>query len=170
MSETTSTEKTKQTRKRATVISLVCVLVVAAALAWAFWPEPTPTLEVPAGALALTDPEESTELLTDVRQWNLPQLEQHVVFLQDDCLTVQFAFSKDADASQLDRARSFVLSSFVLGDRDILGPYPYGDVIDARYKGELDWNSVNCQVWQGPDLVYEDVHDQVRFVQGDTAF
>lgn len=152
--------KGKRSIKYFSVIAVVCVLLLAAAL---LLPQAgsAPELEIPAGALALTDTGESTELLTDARQWNLSQLEQHQVYLQDGQLYVDWVFPKKAAADQIDRARAFVQTSFVLGYQQILGPYPYRDVIEGYYGGELEWTGVTCRLWQGGKLAFEDVYDKL---------
>ena len=153
-------EKHKAHSKYFLIPAAICLILLAAALLLPQFGE-APQLEIPAGALALTDTGESTELLTDARQWNLSQLEQHQVYLQDGQLYVDWVFPKKAAADQIDRARAFVQTSFVLGYQQILGPYPYRDVIEGYYGGELEWTGVTCRLWQGGKLAFEDVYDKL---------
>jgi len=153
-------EKNKAKFRYFLIPAAICLILLAAALLLPQFGE-APQLEIPAGALALTDTGESTELLTDARQWNLSQLEQHQVYLLDNCLYVDFLFTDEVDADQLDRARSFVLSSFSVLSYQYLGAYPYRDIIKAREKKELIWEEVRCRIWQEDELLYEDVYDKI---------
>ena len=144
----------------------ICVILILLAVTCAGCSSATEltTLDAPPeAATLLTDDGESTELLLDERQWNFPNLAQHQVYLLDDCLYIDFLFDKKADADQLDRARSFALTSFTLLKYQFLGPYPYREVIKARQNEELMWNNVSCRVWQGDELLYQDDYDHVYY-------
>lgn len=53
------------------------------------------------------------------------------------------------------------VSAMVLLHCAALGPTPYSELVMDRNRGELMWESVVCRIYQGSELVYEDVHDLV---------
>ena len=102
----------------------------------------------------------------DVRQWNLPQLLQQEVYLLDQRLYAEFLFAPDTDFSQLDRARSFCLTTFVLGEVQILGEYPYSQLVLDKQRGatgSADWQAFTCRIYSDGKLLYEDIHDKLYF-------
>ncbi len=137
------------------VLALVCLLAGCGA--------PRTELQPPENAQVLTD-SRAVELFRDPRQWNMPQLLDHQLYLLDGRLYAEFLFDKAADADQIDRARSYSLRSFVLTDAYILGEYPYGELIIGQAKQAADattWEAVTCRVYNEKKLLYGDVFDRV---------
>ena len=52
-----------------------------------------PSFKIPDDAVLLTD-YRAIELFVDKRQWNMPQLQEHELYLLDERLYVEFLFEK----------------------------------------------------------------------------
>lgn len=146
--------QTKRTVKRVSAMVLMVSLMLLCACA-----EPL-ELYVPDDAAVYTS-EDAAVLLKDAMQWNMTHLVQHELYIKDDTLYMDCLFDKAVDAGEIDRMRSFVITAFVLLHCDALGPTPYSELVMDRNRGELMWESVVCRIYQGSELVYEDVHDLV---------
>ncbi len=112
-------------------------------------------------------------MFVDKRQWNMPQLQEHELYLLDERLYVEFLFEKNADEGQIDRARSFSLTTFVLSSIQILGEYPYSELMMNREKkreGFVDWQAVTCHIYSGDELIYEDIYDRVYGMGNGTSY
>jgi hypothetical protein len=120
-------------------------------------------LQPPEEAQVLTD-QRAVELFMDPRHLNLSQLLEHQLYLVDGGLFAEFLFAEEATEDQLDRARSFCLSAFVLTDSYVLVEQPYLDLLLGQAKrtpGAPTWDTVTCRVYRGEELVCEDVYDKV---------
>jgi len=111
---------------------------------------------IPAHAVVYTD-EQEMELFLDEMQWNMPDLLQQEVYLAGDEINIDFWFSEAAGFNQIDGARSFAITAFVIKHAYPLGLSPYDWLL---IDSDVMWKTVSCKVYQGPDLLYHDCYDE----------
>ena len=113
---------------------------------------------IPLEAVIYTDNEEALELFLDEMQWNMPDLLQQEVYLVGEEINIDFWFSEAAGEAQMDAARSFAITTFVLRQTHFLGASPYQSLILAHE--DVTWTTVSCKVYRGSELIYHDRYDE----------
>lgn len=117
-----------------------------------------PTIDIPKDAIIYTD-DESFAMLKDEKQYAMTNLILQEVYLAGEVLNVYFCFEENVDKNQIEKARSFVITRFVLrsGEGAFLGTGPYIDIIKDK---DIIWNFVNCWIYSGDELVYYEVYNE----------
>ncbi len=121
------------------------------------------TIAIPQNAVVYTD-EESVAMLRDEGQYAMTDLVRQEVYLVDGELNVDFWFDEGVKQNQIDSARSFVITRFVLrsGQGAFLGAGPYTDIIKNK---EITWKTVSCRIYTGDEQVsYEAYNDKGQLI------
>lgn len=116
----------------------------------------TSPITIPREATVYTD-DQAVELFQDVGQWGMPDLLQQEAYLVGDEMNIDFWFSKSAGDNQIDAARSFAITAFVLRYPNFLGTSPYQDLIVNE---DVTWKTVSCKVYRGRELLYHERYDE----------
>ena len=107
-------------------------------------------------AVVYTD-ESAARQFSEEEQWGMLDLLQHEVYLLDDEININFWFGEMANNYQVDRARNFVIRTFVLRRPYTMAPQPYDRM--ARNMA-IRWDTVSSKVYLDGDLLFHDRYDE----------
>ena len=89
--------------------------------------------------------------------WGMLDLLEHEVYLLDGEININFWFSEAATNVQVDRARSFVIRTFLLRRPFQLGRQPYDRLVRNM---NINWNTLSSKIFLDGELVHHDRYDE----------
>lgn len=92
------------------------------------------------------------ELFTAPDYYAMPLLTKHEVVANENSLIAQFYFEKTASLAEINNARSFVITKFVLWQQSKLGGAPYDELVKRQAKPE----TIFCEIFLGDQLLLQD--------------
>ena len=108
-------------------------------------------------AVYYTD-ERAQEMFVDERNYSLTNLKGHEVYLIDKTIHIDFYFSKNATFHQIDKARSFAITTFILKHSMAMGESPY--MVFTIGENRNIWEKVSCRVYINDKLYIEENYDE----------
>lgn len=108
-------------------------------------------------AVYYTD-ERAQEMFIDERYYSMVNLKGHELYIHEDILNIDFYFDKDVTEHQIDKARSFALTTFILRHSSPYGESPYGE-LNTSNRNDIKWNYVLCRIYVNDKLKTEEKYD-----------
>jgi len=108
-------------------------------------------------AVYYTD-ERAQEMFVDERNYSLTNLKGHEVYLIDNTIHLDFYFDKNATFHQIDKARSFAITAFILKQSSFYGESPYMILNNGENRDK--WEKVSCRVYINDKLSIEENYDE----------
>jgi len=108
-------------------------------------------------AVYYTD-ERAQEMFMDERNYSLTNLKGHEVYLIDNTIHIDFYFDKNATFHQIDKARSFAITTFILKHSMAMGESPY--MVFTVGENRNIWERVSCRVYINDKLSIEENYDE----------
>lgn len=103
--------------------------------------------------------EDATEMFQTM--YGMTNLTDQRVILLDNTIYIEFFFSKNARESEIDSARSFALTAFVLQKISPYGEIPYMSLVDQSSK-KINWVNTICNVYQRNELIYYEKYNEMK--------
>lgn len=108
-------------------------------------------------AVYYTD-ERAQAMFVDERNYSLTNLKGHEVYLIDDTMHIDFYFDKNATFHQIDKARSFAITAFILKQSSFYGESPYMMLNNGENRDK--WEKVSCKVYINDKLNIEENYNE----------
>lgn len=108
-------------------------------------------------AIYYTD-KRAQELFIEDGNYSFINLKEHEVYKVDDTLHIDFYFDNEVTKNQLDNARLFALSTFVLRYSSPSEESPY--MIFNSADSAVQWVTVTCRIYVDDKLNSEDKYDE----------
>jgi len=102
--------------------------------------------------------ERAQEMFVDERYYSLTNLKGHEVYLIDNTIHIDFYFDKNATIHQIDNARSFAITTFILKHSMAMGESPY--MVFTIGENRNIWEKVSCKVYINDKLSIEEDYDE----------
>ncbi len=103
--------------------------------------------------------EDATEMFQTM--YGMTNLTNQRVILLDNTIYIEFFFSKNATDSEIDSARSFALTTFVLQKISPYGEIPYMSLVDQSSK-KINWVNTICNIYKSSELIYYEKYNGMK--------